>query len=280
MQRLWLRFTVVVTIAVLAIVGGIYSVVQTVEYLGTSTDFDPRVVPGIGGPPDRLFGGPSVRQISSAPTALGRLLFLSLVAGAVAAALTEFVKKLTPLREVFNRRAALKWFPGLLLVDPIPYGSDEAVRDERLRRAPIYFGGNLQQVSAQLASRTRQLLGRIPTSADLPYTDSETVYHISLSLRDFVVGRPRVDDISLPDLEEQVETQLDAFQLVNSGRWIYLLRTFSALTAGVLAGTAAIASDTRLTVELGSAFFGVFVGGPFSWLTRDIMRLIASRSAT
>ena len=194
----------------------------------------------------------TVRQLapaanpSAAVFSLWRLVLLSLGGGTIAFTIVEFVKRESPLRSWFNKRTVSSWF-----------GSD--------RTYSIYYPGNIRQICAQISQELRQR-GRPRSAAEpsygpLPSGPGDPFY-----------------DLEERRFTEELEQRIDAFQIAATAQWHYLLRTMAAVISGALSLFSALAAHARLTVWIGALLFGTIVGGPFSWVIRDLARAIERRA--
>lgn len=192
--------------------------------------------------------GATVRQLAPAANAsaavfsLWRLILLSLGGGTIAFTIVEFVKRESPLRSWFNKRSVLRWFGG---------NPDSS--------APVYYPGNVQQVAAQISQSFRR---------DHRFNDADNS------------GSPISDSDRRANerFAERLEQDLDGFQIKTTAQWHYLLRTMAAVVSGVLSLISALAANARLSVAIGALLFGAIVGGPFSWIIRDLTRAIERRA--
>lgn len=194
----------------------------------------------------------TVRQLAPAANAsaavfsLWRLILLSLGGGTIAFTIVEFVKRISPLRSWFNKRAVLKWF------GPI----DDSSRFRIGGSASVYYSGNVQQVTAQISQSLRHRRGRLVSDPNISPAESA-------ERREF---------------DEELERELDGFQIKTTAQWHYLLRAIASAVSGVLSLISALAAHARLSVAIGALLFGAIVGGPFSWVIRDLTRAIERRA--
>jgi len=176
-------------------------------------------------------------DLSGAVSSLWSLVLLGLACGTVAFTLVEFAKRLSPLRQWFNLRAVRGDLHVLEDIYHFPFDRNE-----------IYFGGRLEEVTAQISSLVRA------------------------RTEQFGDG----DDRAL--MTTTFELHLDSFQLRTAALWVRLLRLIAAVTASAIAGVAALATTSRPSVVIGAVLFGLTIGGPFSWTVRDLVRVIEGRA--
>jgi hypothetical protein len=171
-------------------------------------------------------------ETAAAGGSLWELTATAAASGVLAYAVTEFMKRLSPLRSVFNERAVRKY-----------WGYESERRKNELR---ITFEGRLPQIVAQLASHEREHLGGPPEAMEWQSRD--------------------------------IESRLDAFQIVATVRWRRVLRIISAFWAAavmVLAVASFEGDGPALTLAV---IVGLVVGGPISWTVYDLVSRIAGSS--
>lgn len=203
---------------------------------------------------------------ASTATSILRLGLLSLACAALATALIEFAKRLTPLRTWYNRRGVERWLFSDRAMEPfvIPDFAPNEVRRETGRdwrnvvppeylRRSTYFGGRIEEVTARLAAVFDQAVMALSSHGVLSETGPM-------------------------ELRAAFEQDLDNFQARTAAQWVTLLRAVAALVAASIAAVAAATTDRRGSVVAGTFFFGMTVGGPISWTLRDLVRVIEGRA--
>ena len=147
---------------------------------------------------------------------------------------------------------------------------------------PISYSGSIQQVTAQISLQLRQLV-RLATDRDLPGDVKRKALALALGQDDIspddmpdLWGEQRSDQLAT--IQDLIDRRLDVFQIEATQRWCALMRTLGAVTAGLLAAISAWAVTSSLTAILVAALFGIFVGGPMSWITRDLTRVVERRA--
>jgi hypothetical protein len=220
-----------IAVVLVVIAAGVYAIVQTVRHLAPA------------------------HNAAGAASSLWRLFLLTAGCAVAAFALVEFMKRLSPMRSWFNRR----WFYAY-----VEYQANLSEQADLLRRVihypDIYFGGRVEEVSAQIASKLDEFLVR----------DTE---YLNRDERGAVLLGP--EEIRYRIAAERV---LDVVQARVSDRWTFALRALSAGVASILALVAAAATSSGIPVIVGAFIFGLTIGGPFSWTIRDLVRLIEGRA--
>ncbi|MER7457486.1 hypothetical protein [Micromonospora sp. NPDC126480] len=90
--------------------------------------------------------------------------------------------------------------------------------------------------------------------------------------------RERVQDDRDRTLDELVERRMDLFQVEALARWRSRLRLLSATFAGAVAALAAAVTTSAVSAVLMAALLGMVVGGPISWVARDLTRVVERRA--
>jgi hypothetical protein len=248
------------------------------------------------------------------------------VSGVLAAAVTEFLKRLLRLRERYNRNAVKA-----LLGDLATF--DWAVRSNGIwvTPTPPTYGAPLSQLCAQLGqsltllatatansegSRTKTWRGG--ASMDLPdsalqfflgskeeaerFQISQDRFRIREEARHNRARETAATDDDWPAavgrgsrekaserllarrtavaslLAQQGERRLDAFQLRMQGRWRLMLQWISAGSAAAVMASVGLAVDAGIASVAIGCLLGLVVGGPVSWATRDLVRLVERRA--
>lgn len=182
-----------------------------------------------------------------ATDALRRLVILGLACGAVAYALVEFLKRLSPLRSWFNRRS-------------VELGFAYVAIDSERRFDRINFNARIEEITAQIAAMVR--LEREASAGQSRGDDQADLERVRLEAQ----------------ADANFELALDSFQSKTEADWVRLLRFLAALTASLVAGVAAMAASSSSAAAIGAFIFGLVIGGPFAWLVRDVVRLIEARA--
>ena len=231
----------------------------------------------------------SGHSTKDAASSLWHLVILSVAAGILSYAVVEFVKRQTRMRRLFNARIVKSRFGSVLSfpqslgggpdsagTNGLPLETEIAVRD------PISYSGSIQQVTAQISLQLRQLV-RLATDRSLPEELKRNALTLALGLDHTFSGtlpdpegERRSDQIAT--IQDLVDRRLDIFQIEATQRWCFWMRTLGAVTAGLLAAISAWAVTSSLTAILVAALFGIFVGGPMSWITRDLTRVVERRA--
>jgi hypothetical protein len=202
----------------------------------------------------------TVRQLAPSQDANGaarsiwRVLLLALGSGVFASTLVEFAKRMLPLRAWFNTRAVAAQF-GLM------------------PSAEYYFGGRIEEVSAFLSSRFRQLVDERARQLASPTPESWGLWEV-FARKYLMLDDANAPPDAAPASIAKFEQILDVFQARTSAQWVLLLRGGAAVTSSLLAGTAAVATDNRPAVIAGVFIFGLVIGGPLAWATRDLIRVV------
>jgi hypothetical protein len=224
-----------------------------------------------------------------AATSLWHLVVLSVAAGILSFAVVEFIKRQTRMRRLFNARTVKSRFgaslefpqrlrSGLYADDhrPFPLGPEIAISD------PISYSGSIQQVSAQISLQLR-LLVQLAVDPNLPEPLHREALTLALGLNHPFAGelpdqggQRRLEQLAV--IQDLVDRRLDIFQIEATQRWDALMRTLGAIAAGVLAAISAWAVTSSLSAIFVAALFGMFVGGPMSWVTRDLTRAIERKA--
>lgn len=202
---------------------------------------------------------------------LFRILLVALSTGVIAALITEFVKRVTGLPEIFARAAAASILRKL----------DAGVIGDR-----VFFEGNIRQVAAQLSHELHSLTPgmvavaqEIDRSAAEHWTFAEFARVYDLGSRDNHRSNssPYDHDAVADRYRDQVELAVDRFQISITTAWFRFLRIWSSVTAAVIAAAGAF-SSASLQVMAGAAFVGLLLGGPISWFTSDLLQRLTARS--
>jgi hypothetical protein len=232
---------------------------------------------------EQLSGNEPTRSISGL---LSELLLFTSGSGALAFAVVEFVKRQSPLRRLYNRRAVDRYFhPPLAAVhlEILDYWR-ESPDDVRAMApiapvAPISYSADIQQLTAQVGHAARTLL---QASADdaLPHRIVRSIFACVLGDRhvQHAVQEPP-DERHQAILGEALESRLDAFQVEATAGWHSLLRTMAGGASAVLAGMLAWAVHADGPAIVLAAGLGLVIGGPISWIIRDVNRVIERKAA-
>ncbi|RDI63473.1 hypothetical protein [Nocardia pseudobrasiliensis] len=251
----------------------------------------------------RVWLGKSVGRAGGASisAALGQLLLLTGAAGIVAFLAVEFVKRQTPLREIFQR----------LLVDGF-FGVDinalnEAVTRHLMERgkgttlrdrpgggpSDISYAATSRQLAGQLADSLRYLAVFVP--------DPRVPDKLRHALTFAVIGDPRLVPALYPadyvkgelveraelassdelaaGLTEHIERRIDAFQILLENRWQLLIQALAATLAGLLAAAGtSLGTDSAVASAVGT-ISGLVIGGPIAWLCSDLVRIVRRGAA-
>ena len=224
-----------------------------------------------------------------AANSLWHLVILSVAAGILSYAVVEFAKRQTQMRSFFNARIVKARF-GKDLDFPqdlrdslpedarrsLPLGTGIAISD------PISYSGSIQQVTAQISLQLRQLV-QLAAAQSLDDDSRREAFTLCLGLESPYSGvLPNEEGErragQLATIQDLVDRRLDIFQIEATQRWCTLMRTLSAITAGVLAAISAWAVTSSLSAIVVAALFGIFVGGPMSWITRDLTRVVERKA--
>jgi hypothetical protein len=204
---------------------------------------------------------------ATAAASLWNVLLLAAAAGFLSYAVVEFIKRLTPMRPLFNRKAVRISFPELAGSaageEPANASPPPAAASEHAKVRPstpstvlgITYSGTIQQVAAQVADRLRR-------------------QHPQLSPARTVTDQSEEEQIWLEILENRV----DVFQIEATARWRQLLRALACFTSALLSAFAAWAVTSAVTAIVVAMLFGLIIGGPVAWFVRDLTR-VAERKA-
>jgi len=217
-----------------------------------------------------------------AGTSLWHLVVLSAGAGFISFAVVEFVKRLTPMRALYNSYVVHSWFGGALDDWPStpasPEGSEGSWRlligaEIAAVKEPIAYTGSIQQVCAQVSQRLQPIIKvggdeRVP--APLQRASIKALLQ-QPSARVFRSEDPDLSWLEAPwtlagqwseELQRLLDIRLDTFQIESTNRWRSFLRSLAALTAGLLAlsGAWAVAARASVAALLTALLFGVLVG--------------------
>lgn len=180
-------------------------------------------------------------------SALWRLVLLGLACGTISFTVVEFFKRLSPLRSWYNELTITRWYNRQLYRDrPSRYPEQGEPGFPK-----IYWDAPIEQVTAQLSS------------------------HMTRTGADQFSGSP--DEITARRAVE-TEAAIDHLQARASAGWVRLLRIVAVVIASLVAGIAALASKGSTPTVVGAFMFGLTIGGPFSWVIRDLARAIESRA--
>jgi hypothetical protein len=204
---------------------------------------------------------------------LWHLVVLSVAAGLLSFAVVEFAKRQSRMQQLFNRNAAQAAFGE---------GLSFPLETEMRISKPISYAGTIRQVSAQISLQLRQLV-QLSADSEVPADKRRLALTIVLGV-DPPSGKPlpSLDDRNgisqLDEIQDLLDRRLDIFQIETTQRWCVLLRTLAAITAGLLSAISAWAVSSSLTAILVAAIVGIFVGGPISWVTRDLTRIVERKA--
>jgi len=216
------------------------------------------------------------KSASGALTSLWRVLGFSLASGILAFATIEFAKRISPLRAWFNMFMYERVFMKDLW-SPTSKGSssDELeLRSLYERRSELYYSSRSEELAAQIAS---QFYERHLTSGEAARTESSQ--QAGEDAAGSTGGEPTGgDDVRSRTVRLQFERRLDTFQSEVSYRWTLLLRVLAAVSASLVGGVVALETNSRASVVFGAFILGLVIGGPFSWVIRDLTRIIESRA--
>lgn len=270
-------------------------------------------------------------------TAMARLAALAVLSGVLACAVTEFGKRLTRLRELFNRRAVRRYFAAdYVVIDPsvesspdtgpgragtgqdpgfdLPaavarglddlrarqktsaaYGPDNLPLELAVPPAPPDYSAPLRLLTAQLSPHMEYAARLLATGIISDKVEGPPAL-VHSRLVGLLTGRPdavllsalrdgdRAGSEQTEELAAQItirgEQRLDSFQIQATTQWRRLLRWVSAGVAAGIVLAAAIASDSRLLTWPVALTLGFVLGGPFAWLTRDLIRVVERKAVS
>jgi hypothetical protein len=251
---------------------------------------------------DGLVGLSADNGRTSTGAVIKSALVLAALSGVLAAAGTEFLKRLLRLQTWFNRNAVrgflgelaeFKWTARRAGLDGFPQ-----------RPVPPTYSAPLSQVCAQLANTmsllTSGLMMSLGNVNDLDFDRDhqraaaevilgpggwafwEREIHHQWLFDESLLGtdraRPEVE-LLLDALSRQAERQLDAFQLRTRARWRLILQWISAILAGGFMLCVSLAQDLSAEAVAVGCVLGMVIGGPVSWAVRDLVRFIETKAA-
>jgi hypothetical protein len=228
-------------------------------------------------------------RVVSASSSLWSIVTLALAAGLVAYATVELLKRLTNVRRYFNLGRVSRAFPSLV---ERPY---DRHRDGEWwnRGVELPYSGTISQLTAQIGSILRGELAtvfdesepqdrRIEAAVRIRELDRWADYHDGPYGRDSneVLFRRLSEESTTTEraLVTMVEFHLDTFLIEATRAWRLQMRTLAALIAAVVTALAAWAITSAFSAIFVAAIFGFVVGGPASWVIRDLAR-VAERKA-
>ncbi len=252
-------------------------------------------------------------RLPKAIGAFSELVLLVLLTGAVAAAVIETGKALTTIRGVIQRDSLSSFlhtpdFP--LPTDTVTVvedllGLDALTPEQKLR----YYNVQLEQLGAQLAEATERALSAPIRNRDFLIAIGGPKAEIDALLvaRDFawLSGDTKAEKANASllqtlqiapgrrqrsvrqteqmladrsaDLRATIEARLDLYQLVAGTRWQRGVRMTASAVSATFAGVVAGLAGTATALVAGTIALGFVVGGPVSWLARDVVRMVQRR---
>jgi hypothetical protein len=212
-----------------------------------------------------------VRYLTSGPhradasSSLWHLIVLSVAAGLLSFAVVEFAKRQSPMRRLFNTRAARSAFGAALSSElGLPFGTG----------SPISYSGTIRQVAAQISVQLRRLV-QLSADQDRPDEDRREALGLALGVD---ISRDSRQGAELGAIYDLIDRRLDVFQIDATQQWCTLLRAVAAGTAGLLSALSASAISAPPYVVVIAAVVGVVVGGPVSWIARDLTRIVERKA--
>lgn len=223
------------------------------------------------------------------------VLILTVLSGVVAAAVTEFLKRVLPLRELFNRSAVWNFMGELSDFNSEHKGTEEVP----LFSVPPTYGAPLSQLCAQLGQTLALLAKGVgeqrgdKRQRDLLLEflfDGPDEAHEVQNAMDAWSASPLAatstvawSETDAPDqftstLLVQAERQLDAFQLRTRAQWHRMLQWVSAGSAAAFMLCVGFAVQAGAVETLGAGLLGLVIGGPVAWAVRDLLRLVERRA--
>jgi hypothetical protein len=216
----------------------------------------------------------TVRRLRvDAASSLWHLIVLSAAAGLLSFAIVEFAKRQSPMRRLFNTGAAQSEFGGALSsVLGLPFGTD----------SPISYSGTIRQVAAQISVQLRRL---VQLSADQNSPPERRREALGLALGVGISPEAQLpaqgdspQGAELGAIYDLIDRRLDVFQIDATQRWCTLLRSLAAVTAGLLSALSASAISAPINTIIIATIAGVVVGGPVSWIARDLTRIVERKA--
>lgn len=224
--------------------------------------------------------------------ALARLLELSLASGLLALAVTEFLKRLSPLGRAFIARSVDRFTLGR--TDFIAAAAEQdtqslspSVLAALTALTPVTVVGSIKQVTAQLSYRMRPLVDVVvdrAANSELRLLALRAITPYGFEGRDLVsllayFERPYETGLDTrEELYSQLDQRLDTFQIETTQRVHRMLRISSSISAAVIAAMSAWAVSGSAAAILVAALFGLVIGGPVSWFARDIIRVFERKA--
>lgn len=220
-----------------------------------------------------------VRYLASGPhradasSSLWRLVVLSVAAGLLSFAVVEFAKRQSPMRRLFNTRAARSAFGAALSSRlGLPFGTG----------SPISYSGTIRQVAAQISVQLRRLV-QLSADQDRPYEQRREALGLALGV--YISPEARLPEshdsqrgAELEAIYDLINRRLDVFQIDATQQWCTLQRSLAAATAGLLSALSASAISVPAYVVIIAVVVGVVVGGPVSWIARDLTRIVERKA--
>jgi hypothetical protein len=219
-------------------------------------------------------------ELSAGAGAAGRLLLFAVTAGVLAMAVVEAMKSLTPLRGLVHRTVIdrmLQWrwtSPSHEILDMVRGRSGTSARGGAVFGDTAWFDVPLGQLMAQLAALAERDIDALPSAA----TGGEPRF-LSLLVDPIELASVGATDGSERDAAEAAETALRAVVEARLHRlnaslayaWREVIRATSAVVAGGVGAVLLLTAGAGAGVVATGALACVFVGGPASWLARDLL---------